>query len=105
MAEYQFLVLSNPISGQEQEFNRWYDEEHIPSILTVEGMKAAIRYKRAIDLDDNGGWEYVVVYHMETDDLPGLIGRIEAAAAAGTISTSPALDLPNAVRGIYKKMG
>lgn len=47
----------------EDEFNEWYNEEHMPLMDAVPGMLAARRF-RAID----GLPRYVAIYHLETVD-------------------------------------
>jgi len=43
---YKFIqvVFSNPVADREDEFNEWYDNVHIPELLTVPGMLSATRY-------------------------------------------------------------
>ena len=44
MAENLFLVLTNPIEGEDEAFNKWYDSQHVPEVLDVPGVVAAQRY-------------------------------------------------------------
>jgi hypothetical protein len=54
-----------PPSGWDAEFHQWYEDEHIPSRLAIEGFDAATRY-RALD----GYPAYLAVY--ELSDLGAL---------------------------------
>ena len=38
-------VFTNCPADQEEEFNRWYNEIHLPDILAIEGFVGARRYK------------------------------------------------------------
>ena len=38
------LVLMNPPSAFDEEFNAWYDTEHIPERLAVPGIETGLRY-------------------------------------------------------------
>jgi hypothetical protein len=49
-----------PPPAWEDDFNRWYDQEHIPLRMAVPGFRSAQRY-RATD-----GAGYLAVYEMET---------------------------------------
>lgn len=49
----------------EEEFNDWYDTEHIPRLVSVPGVLAARRF-RAI----RGRQRYVAVYHFADSQLP-----------------------------------
>jgi hypothetical protein len=48
----------------EEEFNRWYDEEHIPNLLKVPGILSA---KRAINTGK--GPKYIAVYEHENKEV------------------------------------
>lgn len=49
----------------EEEFNAWYDTEHIPRLVAVPGRKHARRF-RAI----RGRQRYVAIYHFADEQLP-----------------------------------
>jgi hypothetical protein len=40
MAEFQMIVLTNPIAGRADEFNTWYDEIHLRDVTAVPGSPA-----------------------------------------------------------------
>ncbi|MGD1257001.1 hypothetical protein ACKUT9_22505 [Mycobacterium seoulense] len=40
MTGHRFVVLSNPIEGKDDAFNKWYDEVHVPEVLDVPGVVA-----------------------------------------------------------------
>lgn len=53
MSGNRFVVLSNPIEGQDDTFNKWYDEVHVSEVLAVPGVVAAQRYDIAeLDVPD-----------------------------------------------------
>jgi hypothetical protein len=58
------LVLNDVLEGAEEEFNRWYQQQHIPERLGVPGFKTARRY-RAVD----GQPAYMAVYECESIDV------------------------------------
>lgn len=62
--------------GAEEEFNRWYDSEHIPRLAAVPGVLAARRYRSAA-----GDHKYLAVYHLES---PAVAKSQEFATAADT---------------------
>ena len=41
------LVFSNPADGQEDAYNEWYENTHVPDVLKVPGVIAAQRYEIA----------------------------------------------------------
>ena len=51
----------------EQEFNAWYDEEHIPALAAVPGTLTARRFRAAQGRVSTH--QYVALYHLETPDV------------------------------------
>jgi hypothetical protein len=47
MAKYLLFVLSGPTNGEgdEDAYNRWYDEVHLPDLKAIPSVKTARRYK------------------------------------------------------------
>ena len=68
MPKYLIVALNGPREGegQEEAFNAWYDETHLPDLLAAPGVIAARRFKV---LRTNTKWPYVATYEIETDDL------------------------------------
>jgi hypothetical protein len=61
------LVLAEPREGQEEEFNRYYEDVHLDEVLETTGWKLAQRFK----LVDQAGKEcpqpYLAFYETEAD--------------------------------------
>lgn len=51
----------------EDEFNAWYDEEHIPALSAVPGTLDARRYRSEETGDDIR--RYTAIYHLESPDV------------------------------------
>jgi hypothetical protein len=58
------LVLNDITESAEEEFNRWYQEQHVPERLAVPGFSSARRY-RAVD----GQPAYMAVYECDSIDV------------------------------------
>jgi len=58
------LVLNDVVDACADEFNRWYQQQHVPERLGVPGFRTARRY-RAVD----GGRAYMAVYECESIDV------------------------------------
>ena len=70
MSNYIYLVQMDIPSELEEDFNRIYDTEHIPNILSVEGVSSCTRY-RLEGGDTDGVAKYLAIYGMASPDLPG----------------------------------
>ena len=56
-----FLVYTDVDSRHEDEFNDWYNTEHLPELLAVPGILAAARYEAV-----KGGPKYLAAYETES---------------------------------------
>ncbi len=65
MAKYCLVVVSDPVPGKEEEYNRWYNEQHLPDVLKVPGFGAAQRFKAMGDGGLPG--KYIALYEMDCD--------------------------------------
>ena len=55
----------NAATEGEADFNRWYDEEHIPALSAVPGALLARRYRAT---DTSRQW-HLALYHLESPDV------------------------------------
>ena len=69
MADYIYLVQMDIPAELEEDFNRIYDTQHIPNILSVKGVSSCTRYKLEGG-DTDGVAKYLAIYGMSTPDLP-----------------------------------
>jgi hypothetical protein len=72
MESYRFIVLSNPVSGREDEYNDWYSNRHIQDVVEAYGFTAAQRFVLASDPRNPAAtpeYQYMAIYEMETDNL------------------------------------
>ena len=82
-----FVVMAKVDPKQEEAFNRWYDEDHMPKALNrFPGVISGRRYKFQ---DGGDGYNYMALYEFESEDklhetmkseaLQGLIREFDAA--------------------------
>jgi hypothetical protein len=66
MASLRLIVLTNPVEGQEDEYNDWYSGRHLNDVLAVEGFRAAQRFRfRPGQLGEGPGFQYLAIYEVE----------------------------------------
>jgi hypothetical protein len=65
------VVQSAPVDpARENEYNDWYDNEHVRDILAVPGFTSARRYKvHGPAGDGTGAPAYLAIYEIDADDL------------------------------------
>ncbi|KQZ72194.1 DUF4286 family protein [Nocardioides sp. Root151] len=93
------VVLINPVSeAVEAEFNRWYDEVHIPQVVErIPGVVGARRLRltkeQLLPADALPVRRYMTEYDIDTDDLQGSANRLGEALGDGTLDMSEAVDM------------
>ena len=55
------LTLTEPPPAMEEEFNAWYDEEHLPERLAIPGFRSARRWV--------SGRTYLATYELDSADV------------------------------------
>lgn len=88
IAPHISLVFSNPTPGREDDYNRWYDEDHLPESLTVPGYVGARRYR--LSEDQLPGMptppqRYLTIYELDrppAEPLAALATKLESQAIA-----------------------
>ena len=73
------LLLVNAVIDPaiEAEWNRWYNEKHLPEIVNCPGFRAGARY---VAEDEAGGRRYIAIYEL---DGPEALNSAEFNARRG----------------------
>lgn len=95
MAKFTFMVLSNPVPGQEAEYNDWYSNRHIHDVARARAITAARRYQ-AEPMSDKAaaklGYQYLALYEAEANTADEVGAGIAGLAERGGMPMSDALD-------------
>ncbi len=97
MAKAVLLVFTRPSRPEvEDEYNRWYDEEHLADVLRVPGIAGASRFK--ISNAQRTGFDpadapapYLAVYEIESDDLQATLDELRSRGRTSEMPISDAL--------------
>jgi hypothetical protein len=98
MGKHTFVVMTNPTAGKEDEFNEWYNKQHIPDVLNVPGFVSGQRFQIAdaqMSREAGKGYKYLAIYEIETDDLAGTLKELRARGGTPEIVASDAIDMKN----------
>jgi uncharacterized protein (DUF1330 family) len=60
-----FTVKATIDAAREEQFNEWYNHEHVPDVMKFKGVVSARRYKAIIPEDK---FQYVAVYEFESEE-------------------------------------
>lgn len=86
------FALSNATVGMEDEFNRWYGDEHLSHGVHVPGILAGQRFRRV----ESGPWpagkhDYLMIWEM--DDPKFALEQLALARGGEHMPISPAIDM------------
>lgn len=91
---YYALVFNGPAEGREADYNRWYDTQHAPDVVSIPGFVTAQRYRRA-DVQLRPGTTicppYLVAYEIVTDDLAKVYDDVHQRARDGRTRMSDSM--------------
>ena len=92
MATALQFALSNPTPGMEEEFNRWYGEEHLPHGVIVPGILAGQRFQRLDTLPLPAGvHDYLMIW--EIDNPRYALEQLVLVKGGDEMPISPAIDM------------
>lgn len=86
--EYCFVVFSKPVAGEEAEYNKWYDTQHLRDVLCVPGIVSA----RRLFTETAEGRQYLALYELRCDDPQAVLAEVSARAGTDRMPVSAALD-------------
>jgi hypothetical protein len=101
MGKYVMVVQSRAKPGREDEYNRWYDTQHIPDICAVPGVKSGRRLEATPIHVGAPGLPILTLYEIEADDAASVLAEIAKRSADGTIRRTDALDSEASVMWFY----
>jgi hypothetical protein len=100
----KLVVLTNSVPGEDDAFNAWYDERHVPDLLEkVDGVVAAQRFRRAdgVRFNKSCPWGYLALYDIPEGEARRALRAIvysraeraeaEAAGREPLVPISPAM--------------
>ncbi|MGH7856998.1 MAG: hypothetical protein ACREQY_06660 [Candidatus Binatia bacterium] len=85
MPKYHYVVLTSALPGRLEEFERWYDNQHIPDVLKVPGVNGVRRYRllnAVTDTVEDPPWSSLAVYEFEGDDPLAIARRLTEMAGS-----------------------
>ena len=93
MQRHKLVVLTNPVEGEEERFDAWYMQTHMPDVLRVPGFVSGQRFRwaHAQAKDHAQTWRYLTLLEIETDDLQRTLDDLMSRAGTAQVQMSTAL--------------
>ncbi|HEV2677456.1 MAG TPA: hypothetical protein VGV37_23200 [Aliidongia sp.] len=94
MGTQYFMVLTDPVEGQDAAYNDWYDNQHLADVLAVDGFVSAQRFSLSHQKGPEGALvsKFLAIYEMETDDVDATLATLLARLGTSVMPVTPALD-------------
>ncbi|EEA02613.1 conserved hypothetical protein [Burkholderia sp. H160] len=105
MTRYHLLALTNCVPGQESEFERWYDEQHLSDALNVPGVISAQRFRTVDGLQAPLSWRFLTLYELETSDPAALLQELGQRIGTPLMPLTDAMDVSNAGAAVLESAG
>lgn len=85
------FALSNPVAGREDEFNRWYEADHLRNGVLTPGVLAGQRFRRTDGPWPPGKHDYLTIWEM--DDPAFALEQLASVKGSQSMPISPAIDM------------
>ena len=103
MPKVKMLVYTNALEGKDEEFNRWYDNIHIPEVLQLTKAVAAQRFRLSeAQPGDPGPHRFLAIYEFEVDSKEAYDSLM---ATTDKMDLGNSLDAPSAKVVFYDDLG
>lgn len=101
-----YIVLTNATPGDDEQFNDWYTNTHIPDVLAVPGFVAAQRFR----LVDHPAlrpypFRYLAIYEVLAGEAEAAFAELGARAGTDRMPLSPTLDTSGVAAAPYAAEG
>ena len=107
MTKHVLLVLANAVPGKDDEFNRWYSEQHLKDVLKVPGIVSAQRFKFAAPAGETIAGphpepkhQYIAIYEVDADDPNTVQADMISRIGSDRMIMTDAMDFGNSI-GAY----
>jgi hypothetical protein len=92
MPRYRMIMLSQANPGRDEDYERWYDETHIPDMMQVPGFVAAQRFRVVRNVVGETNFPFCSIYEIEADSADTAMGAMFAALQSGKVRMSDSVD-------------
>ncbi|MDO7835006.1 hypothetical protein Q4610_08080 [Sphingobium sp. HBC34] len=100
MARYKLVAFSNAIEGRDDDYNRWYDQRHLPDLVAIPDIVSGERFVCVSGTEHR----YMAIYEVETDDIEGVMAELSRRAGTDLMPISDALDHGSARLAFWKAL-
>lgn len=97
MPRYTLIVATQPVDGEREAYDRWYDHTHLGEVLELDGFVSA---RRLIAVDAPDAPANLALYEIDAEDVSAAYDAL-ARLQAAPLTTTPALDPTSVTFAMY----
>jgi hypothetical protein len=105
MNRYVMVVLTNPVADKDDAYNDWYNTEHVPDVVNVDGFVSGQRFRLAATGIGNvnaPSHQYLALYEVEAESASAANDALIEAARNGQLRGHEALDLSSVATWFFE---
>ncbi len=105
MAKCKLVALTTPLPGKEAEFHDWYQNTHLPEIISIPGFEGAQRFSlvaKMMGADEN---QYLAIYDAESDNPGALMAAMGELAQSGGMTPPIYQDMATTYTALFTECG
>lgn len=102
MGKYLLAIPSAANAGRDDEYNQWYDTDHLHDLLAIPGVVSGKRFKADATSPNQPPQPYLALYELELDDPSTFFDEMRRRAKTGEMKLSSALDASSAQLWLYQ---
>ncbi|MBV1918874.1 MAG: hypothetical protein KUG65_12555 [Sphingomonadaceae bacterium] len=105
MPKFKMLVFSDAAKGgDEANYNKWYNEQHIPDVCRVDGFTGAQRFKIDEEASDQKISSYLAIYELEAASPEAAIANLRLKVGTDEMIMTDDIDIDNAKIMVYEQI-
>ena len=67
ISQYRLIVFTAPVDGREDDYNAWYNDQHLQDVVAIPGVRSAQRFKLRTLRAGHFGHRYLAIYEIDGD--------------------------------------
>lgn len=105
MAKCKLVALTTPVAGKEAEFHEWYQNVHLPEILSLPGGISAQRFQLVAKLAGSDPNTFLAIYDFEVENPGEVLAAMGTMAQSGKMTMSDAQDFSTTYTAFFSECG
>ena len=105
MVQCRLVALTTPAPGKEDEYHDWYQNVHLPEILSFPGGIKAQRFKQVAKLMGSDTNPYLAIYEFDCENPAEFLAAMGAAAQSGKLTPGTAQDMATCYTALFMEHG